>query len=289
MIRKVQVLDCPEVGLPLVLKMVFSELTESFQRDRSIQVQWITRIDQIDPVPTTMIFLGDSFHQPMITLPPEPLYVGWYWHNRANLPPRFIHTGENREWHSALHKNRTSFVPLLLRANEAPSTISSYQRFPIRDYCYMGWGYLPDWEPFPEYKGLYHGVYDHSKFLDYPARRAIYLTSVFALGFQSPENVSHEHVSQRIFEGMAYGCIVLTNSPAAAIQTDLIAVLVTSRAELVAQMKYYLDHPDALKAKQLKGYQFIREKGTNFHATELYVNYAKLNFQDPSLPTERLG
>jgi len=74
----------------------------------------------------------------------------------------------------------------------------------------MGGGYKMDWIPH-EFSGLYHRVI-FDNYLSYTDRRSIYLSSIFALGFQSEENIRTGHLSQRIFEGMAYGCIVLCNN-----------------------------------------------------------------------------
>ena len=89
---------------------------------------------------------------------------------------------------------------------------------------------------------------------------------MFALGFQSKPNADEQHVSQRIYEGMAYGCIVLSNSEAARDQTDGIVEFVSSRREIENKIDYYLKNPEAYLARQAAGYTFIKTRGGTNHA-----------------------
>ena len=73
-------------------------------------------------------------------------------------------------------------------------------------------------------------------------------------------------------KGMAYGCVVLSNSIHASIQTYGIVEYITSKKDLEEKMKYFLENPDKIKEKQEKGYQFIREKGTNNYSLEIIEN-----------------
>ena len=134
------------------------------------------------------------------------------------------------------------------------------------DYCYMGWRYCPELIPSDKFKGLYHGINNHNKFFPYDKRKEIYLQSTFALGFQSDENIFNKHVSQRIFEGMAYGCIVLTNSIPACEQTNQIAVYIESREDLEDKMNWFLKNPNEILKKQREGYEFVKLYGTNYYS-----------------------
>jgi spore maturation protein CgeB len=102
--------------------------------------------------------------------------------------------------------------------------------------------------------------------------KKIYLSSIFALGFQSDENIITKHVSQRIFEGLAYGCIVLSNSIPACEQTNNIVVYIESKADLENKMKYFKENPDIVKEKQEEGYKFIKHFGTNHYSIDTFMN-----------------
>ena len=168
--------------------------------------------------------------------------------------------------------------PLLLRASEHPDLVGTYTKNIIYDYCYMGWGYCRELVPSESFTGVYHGVYNHAQFLAYNTRKDIYLSSIFALGFQAHENIAFEHVSQRIFEGLAYGCIVLSNSLPACEQTNNIVVHVTSKEDLEDKMLFFKANPDIIKRKQEEGYEFIKTYGTNHCAIDKFINCIKQNF-----------
>jgi len=137
----------------------------------------------------------------------------------------------------------------------------------------MGWNYHPEWVPSGKFTGIYHGFRHWSEYLSFAQRKAIYLSSKFALGFQSEENILAGHVSQRIFEGLAYGCIVFSESGPACQQTEGIVQCISSKESLEERMEYFGAHPDEVLALQQRGYDFIRRAGTNnlsvglFHGT----------------------
>jgi spore maturation protein CgeB len=89
---------------------------------------------------------------------------------------------------------------------------------------------------------------------------------MFALGFQSKANADDHHVSQRIYEGLAYGCVVLSNSEAARDQTDGIVEFVSSQREIEDKIDYYLKNKEEYSAKQAAGYHFIKTRGGTNHA-----------------------
>ena len=119
---------------------------------------------------------------------------------------------------------------------------------------------------------------NHDYCVPYDNRREIYLSSTFALGFQSSVNIDFEHVSQRIFEGLAYGCIVLSNSLPACEQTNNIVVHITSKEDLENKMRFFKANPDIIKRKQEEGYEFIKKYGTNHFAIDKFINCIKQNF-----------
>jgi hypothetical protein len=161
---------------------------------------------------------------------------------------------------------RPDAVPLLLRAKEAPERIGSYPRPPAqRDYCFMGGGYKKNWLPPPSFSltGLYHEVTNHN-FLSYEDRRDIYLTTRFSLAFQSDENIRTGHLSQRVFEGLAYGCIVFCENPLAEQYTRGAVLTIQSPEDLWAKMKEWKEAPeDKIREQQERGYEWSRRFGTN--------------------------
>ena len=273
--RKIVLLNCPEIGMHLAFLYACTEACDAFKR-MGYAVHIVNRISELTN--DCIVFLGNDIHvpNPVIVLAqqaPRAVYIGWYWNEQdVRQLPYFVHTYENvlkRKLPLKYFESDapTIKVPFLLRANDDPEFIGTYPKVIERQYCYMGYKYNSEMVPSrPKYTGCYHGMDDHMKFLDYETRKRIYLSSMFALGFQSKPNADEQHVSQRIYEGLAYGCIVLSNSEAARDQTDGIVEFVSSQREIETKIDYYLNNPKAYLARQAAGYNFIKTRGGTNHA-----------------------
>jgi Glycosyl transferase family 11 len=293
--RLVQWIQLPEfVPLP-VMDRVFEECTSAFEDDGCV-VRRVTRWDELED--GGLIFLDDAggrylepeFHPHHVRLAqrcPMSIMICWYWMEATYRPfSRMLVTGENyiyRERASPVvraYMLRPDFVPLLLRASESPDRIGTYPRTIQRDYCFMGGGYKMDWIP-PSDKpltGLYHRVI-YQNYLSYDERRAIYLSSRFALAFQSDENLRTGHLSQRIFEGLAYGCIVFCENPLAAQYTKGAVITVSSREDLWAKMEEWSQaSPERIKEQQERGYEWSRRFGTNRTSMALLWSRVRARF-----------
>jgi len=273
--RLIQLPHFQEIDPLPVMKQVFGELTDGF-KDYDCTIKIVTSFDQLED--DGIIFLDDSagnylnykeIYIKMGQQCPNSVFICWYWDKDYSFKPfqYMLHTGEyyikkyNSNYGHTHHMLQSDFVPLKLRANDPPSLIGTYQKMIERDYCYMGGGYKMDWVP-KEFNGLYHRViYDN--YLSYSERRAIYLSSQFAFAFQSNENIITGHLSQRIFEGLAYGCIVLCENKLASTFTDGAVVYISSKEDLIEKMKYYKEHPEEVIKLQQKGYEWTKKYGTN--------------------------
>ena len=237
-----------------------------------------------------IVFMGNDIRVPnpstlLAQQAPRAIYIGWYWNEQdVRQLPHFVHTHENKLKPKLsltyVGSNAVIKVPFLLRANDDPELIGTYPKHIVRHYCYMGYKYNPEMVPSsPKYTGYYYGTKNLSEFLNYETRKRIYLSSMFALGFQSKPNADEQHVSQRIYEGMAYGCIVLSNSEAARDQTDGIVEFVSSRREIETKIDYYLNNPKEYLARQAAGYNFIKTRGGTNHAmAQSFIDSAQIAF-----------
>lgn len=273
--RLIQLPQFQEINPLPVMKQVFGELVEGF-KDYNCIIKTVLSLDDLED--NGIIFLDDSagnyinykdIYIKMGQKCPNSIFICWYWDKDDSFKPfqNMLYTGEyyirkfNSNYGHTQYMLKPDFVPFKLRANDPPSLISTYPRNIERDYCYMGGGYKMDWVP-KEFNGLYHRViYDN--YLSYNERRKIYLSSLFAFGFQSTENIITGHLSQRIFEGLAYGCIVLCENKLASTFTDGAVVYISSKDDLVEKMKYFKQHPDEVLKLQQKGYEWTKKYGTN--------------------------
>lgn len=295
--RLVQWIQIPEFAPLPVMDRVFEEFTEAF-KDEGCQVRRVRKWEEVED--GGILFLDDAggryqepafrlYHTRLAEQCPTSIVVAWYWTDPLYRPfPRMLVTGEHyvyrEQANHAIRRYmlRPDFVPLLLRASDPPERIGQYARSdpPLLDYCFMGGGYKWNWvPPGNRFTGLYYQVMDRN-YLTYEVRREIYLSSRFALAFQSDENIRIGHLSQRVFEGLAYGCIVFCENPLAEQYTKGAVITVASREDLWAKMEEWsVAPPGRIKAQQERGYDWIRRFGTNRTSAALLWNRIRSRFQ----------
>lgn len=282
--REILILNSPELTTIGVLLAVFDEVCGAFKRQGYV-VKVINKLSDLHN--NSIVFIGNQFHvnnpaELLNKYAPDAIYIGWYWQNiDVSSMKYFIHTYENMLNISYSKSRMADFIklrssmyncPLLLRANEDSNLIGTYTKNVRFDCCYIGSPYCTELKPSSSFKTFYHLVFSPNDYISYEKRKIIYLASMFALGFQSTENIYSEHVSQRIYEGLAYGCIVFSNSKPACDQTEGIVIYISSREDLENKMIYYKNNPELLKKKQDKGYEFIKKYGTNEQSIKLFTD-----------------
>lgn len=293
--RLIQILWLPQLHPLPVMKQVFEELAAGFI-DYQCRIKTVTSLDELED--GGIMFLHDEaghyknnsvLYEQIGMLCPDTIFICWYWRDFTFRPfNKMIRTGElylhlyekQNEIADYDYMTHPDFIPLLLRASDSPDSIGNYPRVFLRDYCFMGGGYKMDWMiAVPQFTGFYHRVI-WDNYLSYNERRAIYLSSMFAFGFQSDDNIRTGHLSQRIFEGLAYGCIVLCENKLAEDYTNGAVVYIASKEDLVAKMEYYNAHPEEVLKKQQQGYEWTKKHGTNRASIELFLHSIKSRFND---------
>lgn len=276
MIKLIQILNCEELQYHYVLKFVFNEFANAMVEDYGCKLIEVNKSENLED--DGIILMGNYFNnlsndfiKNKLTKFTKAIFLGWYWHDILEVSniKNFIHISEDkgRPINDNIRvfnffKSVKNYTPLLLRANENPLKVGTYKRNVTMDYCFMGYTYCAEMVP-TKYKGLYLAMADQTKYLSYNERRDIYLSSKYALGFHAEIANEDESVSQRVFEGMAYGCLVLTNSITAEKMTDGIAVYVKDKNDLESKMDYYNNHEDEYLQKQNSGYEWVKKLGTN--------------------------
>jgi hypothetical protein len=282
--REIIILNCYEIETIGVLITVFTEMCGAFIR-KGYKLKVITNINELHN--NSIILMGNTFNHKnpselLNKYAPEAIYIGWYWQDiNVDTIKYFIHTYENmldityskQRYPELLKLRETKYnCPLMLRSNEDSEKIGSFHRSDKLDYCYMGSPYSLHLKPSNNFRGIFHLVYSPDDYISYEKRKKIYLSSIFSLGLQSIENTQSKHVSQRIYEALTYGCIVLTNSIPACEQTNNIAIYVSSKEDLEDKMVYYKNNPQLILKKQLEGYEFSKKYGTNEYSIQQFIN-----------------
>lgn len=214
---------------------------------------------------------------------PNAVYLLWCYHEMLDKVPfkKYILTGEyyyrtpRMESHKAIdriNKSMQNYVPLMLRADESPDDIGTYKKLRDLDGCFMGSSYKREWVT-----GLPNIIYhDISKgFLSYEERKNIHLRSKIAFGFSNDGNILNYHPTQRIFEGLTYGCVVLSDNEAARDLTGGIVEYVANKEEFLNKYYYYLSHPEECAKKELEGYEWAKKYGTTRYSAILFLNKIK--------------
>jgi hypothetical protein len=270
----------------VVMTCVFTEFAGAFQ-DYGCEIKIVKSMNDLED--GGIILLDDAwgkYTENIVTYNniakkcPNSIFICWYWKKDLQFKPfdKIIYTGEYylnnyTDKDKLNYFNLKNYVPLRLRANDSPDMIGKYSRNDLRDYCFMGTGYRRNWVP-SEFTGIYHEVRANN-FLPYNVRREIYLSSTFAFAFQSDENIKTGHLSQRIFEGLAYGCIVLCENKLASDFTDGAVIYVTSKNDLVNKMIFYKQNPELKKAKIEQGYEWVKKFGTNRYSVKFFLEKIK--------------
>lgn len=225
-----------------------------------ISIEYLERLNIVSPNSIYLLW----FYFDYISKIPFKRYIltGEYWHH----PPK---SQNHFRWYTMI-PTLPHYVPFLLRANESPDMIGTYPRNEIYNGCFMGTPYKPEWVSGLS-NVLYHNINQHG-LLPYSRRRDIYLSSKIAFGFHSLDNILNSHVTQRIFEALCYGCIVLSDNPVAEELTNGIVVYVSNKEDLIDKYNYYLSHPDDCETKRMRGYIWAKQFGTNRYAVKLFLD-----------------
>ena len=265
-----------------VLKLLYRDLLEGFKK-KNFQIIYEDNINKLED--KSIIFISNDIKSQDIINEfslkyPNSLFIGWCCHERnldyskLNFLYTTCHTKTPVGKQKQLVENTRNYCPLYHRCSENPELIGTFNKKNTYDWCYIGAPYRTDLIP-KNFNGLNKGTRDIKKYLDPIERREIYLSSLILLGYQGDTNIRDGHVSQRVFEGLTYGCIVLSNSRSAVEQTNGLVEYVSSLKDVEEKINYYKSNPDKVKGKQIKSYEFAKKYGTNFYTIDKYNEKAK--------------
>ena len=229
-------------------------------------------------------YLADKF--------PNTIFICWFYHKFYNEIPfkKFILTGEHFHekpfldghvfcWE--LQNKINNYVPLTFSSSLFPTDIGSFSRNETINGCFIGTAYKPHWVD-----GLPNIMYITGNQYPENERVQLFLSSKIAFGFHADANISNNVVVERVFEGMAYGCVVISDNPVAAKLTDNIVQVCTSKEEFLNIYNRLLNNDEERKELQKRGYEWIRNKGLYVHLSQKMLDkFSELGFFDT--PTEK--
>ncbi len=278
----IALVNTPESPCPWTHNAACKEFLEGW-RDFGYAVSEARSLD--DCVGKSVLLLSNhnidwNYLRRMNELNPDAVYILWCYFNQVdNIPFRkYILTGEHYVHPPTLSTHIpaytiacsvNNYVPLMLRANESPATIGTQEKERVRNGCFMGSGYKRYWVAgLPN--TLYHDVRG-GHLLSYDTRRDIHMSSHIAFGFHADANIANNHVTQRVFEGLAAGCVVISDNPAATDLTGGIVVYAKDKATFLKLYDFYLHNVEAREQKKREGYEWARMYGTNRYVAEQFI------------------
>jgi len=202
----------------------------------------------------------------------------WFWHSFVDNPlmgvlrDRYILTGEHfrSKPKSAPHilawdvQNRTNnYVPSTFSAAIHPDKIGSFSRSNTFMSNFVGCSYKAEWlDLLMKRPNEKHHVTITPPHISEEDRVSSFLNSVTSLGFHSQTNIDNSVVVERVFEGLAYGNVVVSDNPCCKEMTDGIIEFVDSYDSLVDLLHKSWYDRDYRTSKQVMGMEWCRQHGT---------------------------
>jgi len=206
------------------------------------------------------------------------VFICWFYHQYYEEIPfkKFIITGEHFHKKPVLDnhifcwdlQNRiNNYVPLTFSSSLYPEQVESLPRNETINGCFIGTAYKPDWV-----NDLQNIVYISGNNFPENERINVFLSSKIAFGFHADANVLNNVVVERVFEGMAFGCVVISDNPVAAEITDNIVQVCSSKEEFLIIYDRLINNDEERIQLQKRGYEWIKERGLYTHVAKKFLN-----------------
>jgi len=238
--------------------------------DNSIVMLSNHGMDNIDQGFKALKFLANKF--------PNAIYICWFYHKYYNEIPfkKFVITGEHFHekpvlqghidcWN--LQNKINNYVPLTFSSSLFPEQIGNFNRNELINGCFIGSAYKPNWV-----KNLPNIFYVTGNNLPENQRIQAFLSSKIAFGFHADDNIKNNVVVERVFEGMAYGCVVISDTKTASDITDNIVQYASTEDEFKKIYERLLNNDDERKTLQKRGYEWIKQNGLYVHVIQKFID-----------------
>lgn len=213
--------------------------------------------------------------------------VLWFWHDnlelaRAIFKDRFVLTGEHfykkpfieghiKSWE--LQNTIDEYVPLTFASNLKPNEIGTFERTDKYLAHFVGYGYKPEINK--RLKIRFRGVkiQNTPPFISEERRREIFLSSKVALGWHSDDNIKNNVVVERVFEGLAFGNAVISDTPVAREITDGIVEFADSYEETKDFLLRIKKDDQFRQTKMEQGLAWAKAHGTYWHVAKRFIDH----------------
>lgn len=213
-------------------------------------------------------------------------FLSWHFnmhpHLVSNMPfKKYIFTGEyyrdvpkSSQYHLNAYNvsiNSDKWVPFIFSSSLHPDQVGTFNRNDIYDSMFIGAPYKQHW--IASLNNYFNYTSDsNARFLSEEERINVFLSSRVCLGFHNDANILNSCVTERVFEGMAYGCAVVSDNKAAEIATNGIVKYVDSLESVVNYIELYKNNKELFENTQRDGYEYIKKQGTYYHLAQNFMN-----------------
>jgi hypothetical protein len=213
---------------------------------------------------------------------PGVVALAWHWHREAELfealkiPVIFTgvyfwgEPGEHRDW-PAFSRREDKALPMKFAADIDPAAVG--QRCTNRriDVAYVGAkDYKPEWQR-AFAKDSRNRIVGTPPWIDEEERVDIYRNAKLVLGLNAEANITSGLVVERVYEALAYGAVLITDSQAVVEATDGIARYARDLDEAQAVARHYLAEEDERRDLRDRGFEFARQSGTYAHRAADFI------------------
>ena len=209
---------------------------------------------------------------------PNSVFICWFYHKFYNQIPfkKFIITGEH--FHKKpikaehifcwdLQHKINNYVPLTFSSPLLPEIVGTLPRNESINGCFIGTRYKQEW-----IQELSNIKYITNNKLPENERINIFLQSKIAFGFHDPANITNNVVVERVFEGMAFGCVVISDNLVAGEITNNIVQVASNKNEFLNIYNRLLNNDKERLVLQKRGYEWIKNNGLYVHVAENFIN-----------------
>lgn len=211
----------------------------------------------------------------------------WYWHDFYALaaelfPGRFVLTGEHfhakplleahvKSWD--IQQKIEEYVPLTFASSLLPSEIGTFARHDKYLAHFIGNGYKKEINNRLRLRFRGVKIVNTPPFISESKRQQIFLSSKVALGWHSDGNIQNNAVVERVFEGLAFGNLVISDTKMASEITEGIVEFSDTyegTRDLLSRAK---KDERFLQKKVEAGQIWAKSKGTYFHVAKNFLEF----------------
>ena len=213
-------------------------------------------------------------------------HILWYWHDHLEMAQnlfgeRYILTGEHfyakptlidhvRCWN--IQHQISNFVPLTFASNLKPEVIGTLKRSDKYLAHFVGNGYQREINNRLRVRFRGIKIVNTPPFISEAERIQIFSSSKIALGWHSDGNIENHVVVERVFEGLAFGNVVISDTPTAVEITEGVVEFADSYP-LAKEIILRVQRDEKFRLSKMEaGFEWARAHGTYWHVARNFID-----------------